>query len=561
MTAASTRRAPRIAFALVYILVLTLGVALGVRIIVDGYSPVPFNDFWAQFPFIERGMRGEFGLADLWAQSNEHRILVARIQFLLDYRFFDGTNVFLFVSIATSCLLLAATFATAVWLDTRDWLLALGTLAVAGTSALPLAGVENLTWAFQVQFVQVFLFATVSILAVVVAARSAVALRQAIGSGVAAIAAIAATYSMANGLVTWVVVVLLGIVLRLERRLTAALAIVGIVTLATFLWRFEFSTDGSISHPVGLVHYVALYLGGALTPTPGSAAIVGAAGLVLLPLLWRLVWVDRLGRSVLVPFGAGVSAFVLLTAAQTATGRLEYGVSQALTSRYSIASFTFWLALFVGFFPAVRKRLRSVPLAVPSYLAAAAVVTLVLGYGNLPASSQLRHSVVGRQATVVAYRAGVEDASRSVPNVQVGPSVTSALRWMEREKLGPWSRGGMVDAMRVVGPSNRTERACLGELDSAESVRGGSRLGGWIATPAGEPSSRNLVVLEAGGHRTGLGFVGLHRPDVEQPGIADAEWRGFIAYVRGEPRAPLEVVLLADDGVSAVCRLRQAADG
>jgi hypothetical protein len=48
----------------------------------------------------------------------------------------------------------------------------------------------------------------------------------------------------------------------------------------------------------------------------------------------------------------------------------------------------------------------------------------------------------------------------------------------------------------------------------------------------------------------------LHRPDVDLPGIVDPAWRGFVAYVRGKPTSPLDVVLLADDGVNAVCRLR-----
>ena len=120
-------------------------------------------------------------MGDLWAQWNEHRIFLARLQFLLDYAIFGGTNVFLFAAIGASCLLLAATFALAVWSDPRDWLLGLGTLAVAGTAALPLAGIENLTLAFNVRFVQMFLFAAVSILAVAAGARSLVTRHQATG--------------------------------------------------------------------------------------------------------------------------------------------------------------------------------------------------------------------------------------------------------------------------------------------------------------------------------------------------------------------------------------------
>jgi hypothetical protein len=412
-----------------------------------------------------------------------------------------------------------------------------------------------------VQFVQVFLWSAVSVLGVVMAARSAVASRRAIGTGVAAVAAIAATYSLANGLLTWVIVVCLAILLRLERRCTAALVCVGLLTTATYLWHFEFARERSLSDPVGLAHYVVLYLGAAPTPNAGSAAIVGAAGLVLLILLCGLFWAERGGRSLLVPFGAGLSAFIALTAAQTATGRLHLGVEQALTSRYSIASYTFWLGLFVGFLPAVRERLRSVPWAVPGYLAGAALVALAISYAALPSSAELRSFVAGRQATVVAYRAGVEDVFASpIPGLQFGPGVTSALRFMEREQLGPWAPGGMVDAMRVSGPSSRTDRECLGQLDSQASVPGGTRLQGWIAAPAGETSSPHLVVLDAAGRRAGLGLVGLHRSDVAEPGIADREWRGFVAFMRGEPTPPVEVVLLAEDGTDALCRLTQADD-
>jgi hypothetical protein len=542
----------RLAWAFLYVVILAIGVALGIQVVVDGYSPVPIADFWAQFPFIERGVRGDFDLGDLWAQWNEHRIFLARLHFLLDYSIFDGTNVFLFATIATSCLLLAAIFAIAVWSDSRDWLLALGTLAVAGTSALPLAGIENLALAFNVHFVQTFLFATISILAVVAGARSVVASRQAIWSGVAAIAGVAATYSTANGVLTWVVVVLLGMLLPLERRFTAALAITGAVTAATFLWHFEFSEGRTLSDPVGLVHFVALYLGSAPTPSPGTAAIAGAAGLALFALLGRQFWMGRSDRSALVPFGFGVAAFVVLTAAVTAVGRLDFGTSQALASRYSIGSFTFWLGLFVGFLPTARERLRPVAIGVPAYLAGAAVVALVLGYMTIPPDSEVRAALAGREATVVAYRAGVEDPSNE-RYVLGGALVTGAFRWMEREMLGPWSPGGLVDGMRVTGPRSRTDRACLGEIESARPIRGGSRLGGWIAAPYKEQSSRHLVVLDAGGRRSGLGLVGMPRSGVELPGGEDGA--GFVAYVPGEPATPLQVILLAEDRARGLCRL------
>lgn len=546
----------RLAFGVLYAIVLAVGFVLGAWVMVAGYSPVPFADFWGQFPFIERGVKGDFGIADLWAQWNEHRIVVARIQFLLDYRFFGGTNVFLFSAIAASSVALAATFATAAWIDTRDRLVALGTLAVAVASTMSTAGIENLTWAFQVQFVQVFLFAALSILSVVVAARSSRNTHRAWLTGLTALGGIAATYSMANGLFAWPVVVGLALALRLERRLAAALTIAGILTIATYLWRLDFTTRGELSDPVGLATFVAVYIGSAAWGAGlHKAALVGAVGLALVPLVFVLAWRRRSGTSVALPFGAGVTAFILLTAMQTAAGRLYLGTSQALSSRYSIASFTFWLALLVALLVPVRDRLRARPNAMLAYLACAAAAALFVSYRTIPDPDFLRTTRFGREATVLTYRVGVSDDSGTVTGVAAGDLLVGTLRWMEKAKLGPWAPGGLTDAMLVAPPARPPSRRCRGAIELSEAVKRGHRLRGWIAARSGERTSRNLVVLDDDGRRAGLGLVGTYRPDVAESGATDSEWAGFVAYLPAEPRGRLSVVLLRDDRRTAVCRL------
>jgi hypothetical protein len=449
-------------------------------------------------------------------------------------------------------------FALAVWLELRDWLIALGVLAAGGASALPGAGAENLTLAVNVAFVQAFLLSTLSILGVVLAARAAETSRRIAWSCATAIAAFTATYALANGLLAWVIIIVLALVLGLDARYTAALFVVGVVTTASYLWHFEFTNGIDLSRPIELTHYVLLYLGAAPTPSPGTAAIAGGIGLGLLAVLCRLAWTGRSGQTILVPLGAGVASFVALTALQTAGGRLEFGVSQALSSRYSIASFTFWLGLFVGFLPLLEQRLRPISWALPSYIASVAVLALFLGYGASPSGDELRSITVGRKATIVGYRVGVEDDTQTIQGVQfVWTPVTDALRWLERERLGPFVPGGVDDGLRITGPVNDTERRCLGELDPVEAVRGGNRLGGWIASPTGAPSSPNLVVLDADGRKAGLGLVGFHRTDVAGDDVADRSWMGFIAYVRDQPTGPLDIVLLGDDDKTALCRLTQ----
>jgi hypothetical protein len=548
-------RRERLAFAAFYSVALVVGAGLGIRVMIDGYSPIPFADLWDQFPFIERGLRGEIDLSRLFAQHNEHRIPLARLQFLVDYGLFEGTNVFLFGAIAAASLLLAMVFAAAVWIDTGDRLLALGALSVAATATMSPAGIENLTWSFQVAFVQVFLFAALAILALVVAARSTTGSHRAVWTAVAAVAAVAATYSLANGLVVWPILVVLALFLELDRRLTAALAIVGALSIGSFLWHFEFSPRGNLSDPVGLVHFAAVYLGSVVWGA-GSvpAALLGATGFVLFLVLCTLCWHARSGRSVAMPFGAGLAAFAVVTAAETAVGRLDLGgTTQALSSRYSIGSATFWLALLVGLVPPVRERARSSPLLPFAYLAGAAIVALFVAYRMLPADTYLPGVTLGRELTVVAYRSGVEDRSQRVPVGQAGPSVREALRWMETERLGPWAPGGMVDDMRVDGPRSQPARRCRGRIEATLPIDEGIRLEGWIDAPAGEATSRNLVVLDGAGGRIGLGLAGAYRPDARTSG-ASSDWRGFVAYAPGQPTS-LDVVLLDEEGLDAVCRL------
>ena len=70
----------RAAIATVFGALMATGVGLGIWVMVAGYSPVPFADFWGQFPFLERAVGGDLRIADLWAQANEHRILIPRLE-------------------------------------------------------------------------------------------------------------------------------------------------------------------------------------------------------------------------------------------------------------------------------------------------------------------------------------------------------------------------------------------------------------------------------------------------------------------------------------------------
>ena len=66
-------------------------------IVITTYSPLPHWDEWSLFDHLAKG--GGWSLPWLWAQHNEHRILVTKLFFLFDVEFFHGTQKFLLICI------------------------------------------------------------------------------------------------------------------------------------------------------------------------------------------------------------------------------------------------------------------------------------------------------------------------------------------------------------------------------------------------------------------------------------------------------------------------------
>jgi len=504
-------------------------------VIVDGYSPVPFADFWGQFPFLERALGGDVRLGDLWAQSNEHRIFLARLEFLADYRWFGGTFVFLFTLIGVSLLLVAVVAALAVWLGARDRVAAWGTFCVAAILALSPAAEENLTWSFQVAFVQVYLFAALALLALVVSRGRAPWL------AVTCVAAIAATYSLANGLLLWPVLVLLALALRLGRREVVVLSVVGAATIVSYVWHFHpverhASYVHTLGHPIGLAKYSVVFLGSPIREAGVSAAgAVGAVGVLLFAALLVDALRARARTAATTWYGAALALFVVVTAVETGIGRLNFGVSQALSSRYATPGGVFWLGLVIGFLASVGSRLRA-----PLYLGLAAAAAFAVSVTSRPNRSTLQQTVVGKELAVVAFRSGVDDPARTVTGLPSSAVVDGALRWLRDQKLGPWAPGGMVDGSRASLATAPIARRCSGTTSGSQSVRGGVRYDGTVAPPP--QASDDLVVRDEAGAERGFGLT--------RTGGAD----DFVAYARGA-QGRAEIVLVASDHRTALCRI------
>ena len=550
-----------------------IGAAMGLWVTVKSYSPVPSQDFWGELPFVSKALDGHLGIGDLWAQDNEHRIVVSRLAFLLEYRFFDGRYVFLITLIISSCLLVACLLALMVWRGSADLLVAWEFGCVAAMAMLSPVAAEAFTFPFNVGYVQIYLYGSLAIGALVLAAGPrAAASRSRAWLAVAIVAAIVGTYSLSNGLLLWPVLLLLALVLRLGRRKTFLLGTIGAGTFFSYLWHFErvsrHSDYGqSIRRPLSIVKYVAVYLGSPARPAGVFAAgFLGLIGLALFVML--LVFALREGASapITTAAGAGLTLWIFLGAITTAIGRLDFGLTQAMSSRYATPATVFWLGLLMGFLQPVAARVRvSVvvfrtpqPVGMSAFMAIAAAAVFFVGLASLPDRTALRQTVMGKELALLAFRAGVDDPAAVVA---VSPSpgpVENGFRWLAAKRLGPWAPGSLVaqSSFELTGELQSVP-ACAGRVDSVSPVGGGTRYAGWLAPANAAPAaSRAIALVDADGVQRGIGLIGTYRRDVSVAGAADSDWTGFVGYTGG--RAPLDglsLILVSADLRRPVCRL------
>ena len=296
---------------------------------------------------------GDLHLSDLWAQHNEHRIPLLRLQFGLDYFVLDGTLTALLETIVVSCILLAVVMTwpfVSVW---HDRTVTLGFLAFAITMTLTPAGWENLTWPFQVSFVQAYLFA---VAAITLSVQRAAPLPESTPRlmrllWLTAIIALggAATYSLANGLMVWPIILAVLLLKRVEKPVIGIVSLAAALFIGSYLWQYE-----PVCPPRRHIRRASRIrsawrdtsprLGAPASAFgPTATQVLGIVGVALLAyLVAATVRVREREDHLPMLWGSAVSTFVFVSATQTALGRLDFGITQALSSRYSIAVAVFW---------------------------------------------------------------------------------------------------------------------------------------------------------------------------------------------------------------------------
>jgi hypothetical protein len=317
-------------------------------------TTVPMEDHWDMIPLLERDATGTLGIADLWAQQNEHRYVVPWL-FMIGLARVTRWNIHaeLFLNVAFSLVSLIALGALVVR-TCRGPARTLWPWLILAMSLFTFSQVkwENWLWGMSAP---AFVSALTACLTVAALAWWGPTIR---GAALAVLAAVAGALSFANG-IALLGIVPLGLLVDprapLRRRIVLAMASagVGIVTVAVYLVGLQHPTKHPdpmlfLKRPLAFVGYVLTYLGAPLGwPEVTWCVAWGAIGAAALTISATWLWLRIPASRVYVLPWLLLALWVVGSAAMVGVGRLGMGLGQATASRYTTMSSYFWVSVAV----------------------------------------------------------------------------------------------------------------------------------------------------------------------------------------------------------------------
>lgn len=473
------------------------------------YTPLPEWDYWRPAAFLK--FYQAFDLRVLWRQHNEHRIVFPEIVFALDYLLLHGQKLLPlsmnFLCYFGSWLLLAWAFgrdALAPPIVRKMGILLAGIVIGWQGSAVVLADPFLLQWTL-VQFAALLAFTFVVRLAETEATADLIAVLA---------CTVVATYSSANGLLLWPVVLGAALTLKIGKRHLSAMTMAAVVSIGVYFTGYKFAgtlhIGALVRHPLYLLEFVGAYFSmpfGAIKRSEFGVALgVISVGVVVLFAIIAVRNRMLASRTGIVLFGWYV--FMLITALMTAAGRMdptERTFSAAKAARYFTGPLVTW-AVFILLSLWLSSRLHW-RFARPYAITFVAAVLLLVG---LP---KLRWWLYGHdqehakaQTAALAIELGVQDASVEL-GIFLDPAAvdvwTTALR---ENKLSVfyqgWSKwlGKAADnyAPTLVSP-------IPGEITYTFPVLDGVELAGWVDDSQMRGSNGWILLANEAGRIVGFG--------------------------------------------------------
>ena len=317
---------------------------IGLYIFLFGLN-IPFLDQWDVVPLLIKKQQGILSLADLFAQHNEHRPFFPRLIWITLSEF---TNYNVNAELWVNLLIAAGTFVFVADRSIKMW----ARLEISPPPFLiPLMSllVFNLgqreSWLQGFQTIM-FLGTACVIIGVFMLAENS-SWRNFLA---AIVLGIIATYSMANGLLYWLIgLVIIFITTSKKMRFIRIALWLFLSGMSVGLFLTGWGSGGNLNLGYVFTHilewsvWILNFLGAPIMTLSYAAWVFGSISVVLYILI--IVGVIRTGQwRLLIPYFA-IVFFILVTSLSISLGRMELGMNQSVVPRYLTMSVWYWVSL------------------------------------------------------------------------------------------------------------------------------------------------------------------------------------------------------------------------
>jgi hypothetical protein len=547
------------------ILLVMLAVALALWILVGsimvsraGWVAIPVADDWDRWISY---VTDHYTPSWFFREHVDHRLVVPKLLFALDHLVFHARGWF--VLLCAFCLQGLTGFML--------WRLAGRTCRQAPAERLMQAAVIascvfsaqqwiNFIWPFQIQFPMVYCFAAAALVTLWESAER----NWNVSWLIASIAlATLATYSMANGILIWPMMLLAAVWLRMPRRwivtIAAGMLLVGFSYFYTWRPSSEPGPQSAAERlPRALVFWLG-HLGSPVAPLAqlfdshtsriACAAIPG--GLLAIALLagFAMLWRRREhfsgARAMLVFY----CVFLAGTSATIAYGRSGGDLIEMFSMRYLTPSYLFWVSMLLAAWPLLRRAHRA---ALYGTLCGAMLVGIAIHQG---AVLTVIHDRENRERLgEIAVADNVVDPEAWLWLYHTPRIAMDAVDYLRDNRLTvfteEWSHWPGIPLNRRFS-IDRTPGACQGEFEEVMPVssplKPGWRATGWAWDNKAGQSPRYVVLADDAGLVAGVALTGFPPPPTLaalSPRYVASTWKG---YVDGQPRPITAYVVEADD--------------
>ena len=564
-----SRASVALSYAILLAGLLTAGAA--VYMVIASYSSLPSTDGWEQIDVALQGVN-PLSPAWLWEQHNEHRIVIPKLFLAADLLRFRAEQKFLLTSILATQFLLLMVLGWSMrvlggWRGTM-WRSGVG---IAAFCLFWPTQWENLIIGFSICFILLELFATLSLVELMLywkhSARQAGDQHAWMYLLLSILAALAATYSLANGNLLWPLLVAAALLLRLRLAAVLSFLVTGAISTALYLHHYHRplghgNPASSIRTPLEIVQYIATYFGSPwVRHDVRLATCIGIAGLAIaLFVLFRLRAYLRAGRPLPVLLVL-ILVFCLGTAFLTSLGRLNFGIRQAFASRYHTFALLFWccLGLLLLMSESVTANKRARFLVVQG-----CILTIIIWSSHITRNdvrgARIRGFRINVAATAmfVGARDDVQFAKAFIPN----PAAVSAeTQFMQKNGLSAYSDNAYTQLGKPLQSiyALASSAECTGLVESIATVEGSGqsqalRISGWVWDREQQRPPSAIVITEDG-IIAGLGVVGEWRPMtlVDNRRIKDG-YLGYAGYARVvQPETPVKIYAILRGSPQSAC--------